>query len=359
MKMMKRILEFFKSNKYAIVWTACYVCVMWIILWGLFGFDMFSAVQWSRLLRAQLRGFPGFVFGILILSALPLYVATTVLVVRNKAPLLTIPVPEKIKTVAKKLIPAKKAPAAADATATTDTATVGATADDTKKSEFPDAMPSELRGAFVRARQHIGRTPASNFDTTKMVNSATTAAQMPELMPVGVAAAAPSVTSMAEDVPLPSDFDFDADVPAADDMPGAFGMGDAPMFKDITFGDADASDAPAADTPVGVDVAGGVQEFLTARGVEYTVADDGLVRVGDMAIAVHDDAAFWIADADAWFATGQQKPSPIAALHAAARDGVRPVLYLAQSNVMDIDALRAAWSQDGILVIDNLDALPI
>lgn len=355
---MKRILEFLKTNKYAIIWTVCYVAVMWAILAGLFGFDMFSGADWSKLMRAHLRGFPGLVFGILILAALPLYVATMVLVVRNKAPLLTVPIPDAVKVAAKKLVPAKKPASAPVAETKKAEETVAEAA---PKSDFPDNLPSELRGAFVRARQHIGRTPTSNFDTSKMVNSAAVAAQMPELMPVGVGtvaaggAATSAVTdTMADEIPLPTDFDFDADEDSFVD--NAF-SGGAPMFKDIDF-----SDAPADEDVAPVVTAtksSSVQEFLTAHNIVGQIGEDGLVRTSDMVIATHDDAAFWVADNDAWFATGAQKPSPVAALKAAATDGVRPVLYLAETNIMDIDALRAAWTADGILVIDNLDALPI
>ncbi len=352
---MKRILEFLKSNQYAVIWTVCYVAVMWAILSGLFGFDMFVASDWNRLMRAHLRGFAGFVFGILILAALPLYVATTVLVVRNKALLFTVPVPDAVKQAAKKLIPAKKTVAAADATP----APVAEEKDTPEKKEdvaFPEIMPSELRGAFVRARQHIGATPKSNFDTAKMVRSATTAAKMPELIPVGVDA---SVAQLVDDVPLPADFDFGADDGAADN---AFGM-DVPMFKDIEFVSDTTAEADAAPAtmfaPTDAPVRSLVQMYLDAHNIESMLGEDGLVYAPNMVIATHDDAAFWIADDTAWFATGAQKVSPIAALHAGAVNGAQKVLYLAQSNIMDIDALRQKWTADGILVIDNLDALPI
>ena len=50
---------------------------------------------------------------------------------------------------------------------------------------------------------------------------------------------------------------------------------------------------------------------------------------------------FWIADEIDWFAPGKQKPSPIVELFTAARDnGVRPILYLAAKNVMDLEKLE-------------------
>ncbi len=343
---MKRILEFFKSNKVAIVWTLCYVCVMWGVLFGMFGFDMFSASDWTRLMRAQLHGFAGFVFGILILSALPLYVATMVLVVRTGKPLLTVPVPNAVKNLAKKVVPAKQEDAKSDAESSpSESESLGAAQG---AETFPDVMPSELRGAFMRARQRAGYTPISNFDTSKMVQAVS--APAPELMPVGVGGAvATTPASMASEVPLPDDFDFDA-TDAGFDSDDAFAM-EAPMFKDIEF-DSDVS-------VVSKNVAADLEQYLREHNVEFVCADDGLVRARDMVIAVHDDDAFWVADDEAWFATGAQKPSPIAALKNAAVSGLRPVLYLAESNIMDIDALRTAWTDAGILVIDNLDALPL
>lgn len=88
-------------------------------------------------------------------------------------------------------------------------------------------------------------------------------------------------------------------------------------------------------------------------------SDNGLIFATDMAIAIHDDTDFWIADADNWFATGKQKPSPIAALLRTADTGRRPVLYLGAQNIMNIDELRENWQADGICVITSPDQLPL
>ena len=90
---MNKVLDFIKKNKYAFIWTICYVLVMWTVLKYMFNFDMFSGTQWNILFHAQLRGFPGFVFGILILAAIPLYIATTMVIYRTKKPLFTIKLP--------------------------------------------------------------------------------------------------------------------------------------------------------------------------------------------------------------------------------------------------------------------------
>ena len=79
-----------------------------------------------------------------------------------------------------------------------------------------------------------------------------------------------------------------------------------------------------------------------------------IVITDKYAIATHDDKDFWIADDETWFAAGTARPSPVAAAkNAAAAHGLRPVLYLAQSNIMDLDARRDAWRADGVLVISD------
>jgi hypothetical protein len=77
-----------------------------------------------------------------------------------------------------------------------------------------------------------------------------------------------------------------------------------------------------------------------------------------LAIAVHDDPDFWIADDGDWFATGKQKPSPAnEAIAAAAACGGRAALYLAESNIMNLDALRREWESRGLRVISSLHEL--
>ena len=158
---MNKILDFIKSHKYAIIWTLCYIATTWAILYFMFDFSIFSSAQWHHLMRAQLRGFPGFVFGILILAALPLYVATTTLIVRTKQPLITIPVPKiKIPTFLKS---ASTEPAPIPQPES-ENPTLGPDEVDTP-TELPPDIPAELRVAFIRARNNIGRIQTSAFNT--------------------------------------------------------------------------------------------------------------------------------------------------------------------------------------------------
>ena len=91
---MKKITDIFKNHKHAIHWTIGYIIVMWAILYFLFNFNMFDGHMWHRLMHARLHGFAGHVFGLLILAALPLYMASTTLIIRTKKPLITVPLPK-------------------------------------------------------------------------------------------------------------------------------------------------------------------------------------------------------------------------------------------------------------------------
>lgn len=347
--MMKKITAFLKKHRYALIWTVCYVALMWAVLWGLFDFDMFSGAQWSRLMRAHLRGFAGFVFGILLLAAIPMYVATTMIIVRTGQPLFTIKAP-KITAWVKKLFPAAQPAPAPKPTAD---APAQPAPDVPPQEKMPDGLPNELRAAFRRARENPAPTP---FVKTP-VPDATPAAPTPQVT---------DEQMVPDGLPLPSDFDF-APAPAEQAT-------EAPMFKDINF------DAPAAPETSPAPAPGPVQDLapeipqiatasdneesnddlmpvldhLRAAGRQATVSDN-VVLCDDAAIAAHTDPDFWIADDQDWFANGKQKPSPIAAvLHAAQAHQAHPVLYLGAENIMDLETLRAQWNDAGIRVITDL-----
>ncbi len=326
---MKRILDFCQQNKYAIIWTACYAVVMWSILFWLFNFNMFSATQWRILAHAELRGFPGFVFGILILAAVPMYIATTSIVVRTKKPLFKIPLPKFMTPV--------PIDAPTTAPAPTPTATDALPpAPDTTPSTPAKTIPAEVRAAFTRAREHGAIFQKSAFDPSNADAQTAhhTPDAIPELQPAG-------------ELPLPPDFD-------TPEFGGAPTF--APVFSDINFDD-DVPTAPAPQSATILDEISPMTEYLFANGTEFTV-ENGLIFTDRDVIAVHNDPDFWIADNENWFAAGKQKPSPAdAVLAAGAARGVRPVLYLAQTNILDLDARRAQWASDGITVITAPDEL--
>lgn len=324
---MKKISEIFTAHRHAIIWTICYILIMDCILGSLFNFDMFSAAAWVRLMHSRLYGFGGFVFGILILAALPLYVATTALIVRTKKPLFTLWVPGFIKRAF--------APPPPPADEKADVPEKQAPETETEPEKFPDSMPAELRGAFIRARRGGGRIPVSAFDNSHII-------AQPEPQPVMAAAAAVGATDTADDFPIPTDFDT-SDTPAT--------SASFPSFKEINFDDAHAASTPAPTTSA--DSAPTPQIPL-----DGAHADGDFIIYKNNLIAVHDDADFWIADDTDWFASGKQRPSPITPLKQRADElGLTPVLYLAQTNILELDARIEKWTADGITVITDLSAL--
>ena len=162
--MLKWLSDFYKTHKYVILWTVGYFVATWAIMKFMFDFNILSSHRWWQLAHAELHGFPGFVFGILILAAVPMYIATTLVVARTKAPLFTIKIPEFIKR-AFQQTPIADAPAVADRAP----APAPTPVDDTPvaaagTAPIPDAVPNEIRIAYARARESVGRMPTSAFD---------------------------------------------------------------------------------------------------------------------------------------------------------------------------------------------------
>lgn len=351
---MNKIIDFFKSNKYAVIWTACYIATMWVILQGLFNFNMFSITYWNRLIHAELHGFAGFVFGILILAALPIYIATTTIIVRTKAPLFTIKLPAFL---------ARLKPSPAPATTDENKIdSVPAPAPVPDAPPLPDHLPRELRGPFLRARHHTCPPPISSFNTNIMTQPPATPAvvPVPQMASATDAPSASAQNTMTDDItdfPLPTDFDLGDESPAPD-VKGEENLNlSVPVFKEINFDDApDETSTPTTkDTMPDTET----MEFLTTRGNKIISATNDMIITDKLVIAIHDDPDFWIADDNDWFAAGKQKPSPTARLTATVGErGVRPVLYLKKNNIMDLDARRVKWESDGITVITDLNQLP-
>ncbi len=311
-------------------------------------------------MHAQLTGFGGFVFGILILAMVPMYIATTMLVSRGKIKPIKIQIPSFWKRIPDDMVPA---PEKVPETKTDTKSDIAPTNDTTEKEPEKNQkiMPGELREAFIRARQNIKPTPKSNVDLS---NAAETPAPMQSAIPEAIAAPtqipsiipAPTPTPMtaapATDsgiMPIPNDFDI------PDEMPFPFNNA-APMFSDVTFGPA--SDDEVSPTPSATKNEN-IPDYLTTHGHEIISTENDIIRTKTHAIAVHDDDEFWVADDGVWFATGRQKKSPITEL-IATRDtyGVQLVLYLKSSNIMDIDNLCSQWNTDGIMVVTDINDIP-
>jgi hypothetical protein len=312
---MKKITEFFAKYKLAIKWSAGYFVIMYLILLLLFGFNMFSATQWHTLFNARLHGFAGFVFTILMLAALPLYVATTSIIVRTGKPLIKLPGAKK--------------------TAEEKSETPAPAADADTAPALPDHIPTELRGAFLRARNTVGRETISVFDMGDVYTAAAPEKTMPQPEP-----------EAENTMPLPDSFDF-GDTSESDNAP-AF-----PVFREISFDEpTKKSDKPE---PPEISESDELIKYLDEHNIPYKSYGD-IVVANDMAIVNHTDPDFWIADNDSWFAAGKQKQSPIkSALNAAEKYNASPAIYLGATNIMDLDNKIIEWTALGVRIIKTPD----
>jgi hypothetical protein len=333
--MMKKIFDFFMGHKYAILWTIGYFCVVWAILYFLFNFDFLNAVQWHRLFRAHLRGFPGFVFGLLVLAALPLYVATTTIIVRKKQPLITIPVPDikKIPALIKKKAPEpvkeeKQEVAEKD------------------EDKYPKDLPIEMRRVFMRAKQNLLFLQQSG-------------GQLPDAPETKLE----EILDVVETLPVPTDFDFDVDVEEQEEENG-FGMPvfgeSAPVFKSLSFDDDDESEV-IEDENDGLankmSDNSNLVKYLSDKKFKFDI-DEDVVLTDKYAIATHSDKDFWVVDSENWFAAGKVCTAPtLIAKRAAEKYGLVPAIYLEAKNILDIDKLIPQWQEEGIKVITDLQGI--
>ena len=346
------IKDFYDSNKYAILWTVGYVIVTWAIMRYMFDFNIFSAYRWHQLMHAHLHGFAGFVFGILILAMLPLYVATTVVIARNNAPLFDFKIicPGFIKTFFQNaftqtpMIETESIEQETTVEQTTETvvepAPTPAPEPEIKSEPESAPIPAELKVAYARARNQITRAQPSAFDLGHMTKTPAATQPAPEPEPVPVA---------ENEMPIPTDFDID-ETPKI--------VNDVPVFTDLDFGD-DVDDDEDEPTPEINDVKtttadnDAVTKYLNQKSIPYKTEDD-IIVTDKFAIASHTDSDFWVADNESWFAAGKIRKSPIASVMAvAAMHHVQPVLYLGTSNIMDIDELRKQWERAGIRIITD------
>ena len=203
-------------------------------------------------------------------------------------------------------------------------------------------MPLEMRGAFIRARRGAPRPQVSAFDTSHITNTPAPAS----------APDADNTFADAADFPLPLNFDSTEDNATATESP-------FPSFTTINF-DAPTEEpaapilAPDETTRPKNDE---ILQRLAAAG--RTARPDGeFIICDEYLIATHTDTDFWIADDIDWFAGGQQRPSPVAAVIARATElKMKPVLYLGATNILDLDARITAWESDGVRVIKDLAEL--
>ena len=293
----------------------------------------------TKLLHLQLHGFAGAVFGILVLAAVPLYVATTVLTVRNKEMPVKLPLPKCLTERAPAPKPEPVVPVV------------------TARETLPPVragVPMEMRETFMRAQKNYGARQMSVFNRQNApVNPDASAGVDNRDEPVREPIAEPVGAAKSEDVaaygamPIPTDFDMDASADTAD----------VPVFADINFDDDNGGAPSDGGVPAGESPVEKVCAWLRAAGVDAVVHDDLIVANG-YAIAVHDDDDFWVPDEIDWFAAGKQRPSPIVALRRAREErGLKPILYLGADSIMDLDKNSAEWISDGIKVAKSREEL--
>ena len=338
---MNKIKTIIHDHKYAIIWTGCYIIITWAVLYFMFNFSIFNASQWQHLFRAQLRGFGGFVFGIMLLAALPLYIATTTLIIRTKKPLLSIQLPKlKIPSIFK---PANT-PTPVESCTPPESDTPKLAPDDEVKpiSDLPDDMPAELRHAFVRARNNVGRIQTSAFNSASSI-------------PGNIIPNTPDIAS--DTLPLPTDFDIDTMY----DTPQTFDT--MPTFTEISF-DTPTNDTPSDITPTpsetGAEYIPDNSELinhLNKSGQSFSVHDD-IIITDTHAIITHSDPDFWVADHENWFAAGRICQSPIIHVQDIAEQHARtPAIYLLSKNILNLNDLIEQWQNDGLTVISDLSEL--
>ena len=327
--------DFDNDSWRAIAWTGIYVFIMWAVLHYLFNFNMFSYAHWARISRIELHGFPGLVFGVMVLAAVPLYIATMVLMVRNKSLPVRVPLPNCL-TPEPEPEPEPAAPIVAEQDAL---------------PELRPGVPLEMRESFMRVRKNYGARQQSVFNKSVIGGAVkNTAPQMNvsarESVAEKISVAVPNAKEMADTnsgFPLPDDFDSET----------SGGDFDIPVFSNIDF-DSPTKPNDITDTQSQVDK---LCQSLIRMGIDADISDD-LITGENFVIAVHDDEDFWVADDSDWFAAGKQKPSPISELKNAVKEtDKKAIMFFGEHNIMDFDVCAEKWRNDGITVVTSNDEL--
>jgi hypothetical protein len=323
---MKKILDFFKTNTIIAKWTIGYFLTLWVILKFLFRFDMFDLRYWWKFFHATLHGFSGFVFGTLIYSAIPIYIASVLIIYRTKTPIIQIPLLEKVsKIIFSPFVKKNESEPVPEITPEPEPEKTAPT------PEYPDGLPPELRVPFMRAKKHLPlKMGVSVYNKQKKVEIPDT----PE-----------KIMANTDSFPIPTDFD----------MPDNFDISDMnntkdtsiPTFTDINF------DEPV----VKENLENKTTKYLASKNIEFETYSE-FVATEKYVIYEHNDPDFWIMDVDSWFAAGKQRNNPTKELlELAKQNDLIPVLYLAEQNIMDADETIKRFENDGIRVIKKLDEL--
>jgi len=267
-----------KKLRLLLFWTLAYSLAAALFFYILFDFQIWSDAAWQKLARAHIRGISGLAFGTSLAAAIPVYLAAVKYIWKTgKLPL-------NLST---------SKPKAKSKSEQTEVPTNGE-----PKHVLPEDLPDELKEPYIRFHSGLLAKNAIDF-----VQSRTDLA----------AAKAPEIEAPGAFMPIPES--FDAPSPAAEER-------DAPVFRDMDFGQSDRGSNPL--------------EIATVDGKE-------------VAIYTFDDPDFWVADdEDNWFATGKQIESPINILLGAKAD--EKILILNSKNIMNLEQLMPEWENKGIKV---------
>lgn len=318
---MKKVLDFIKSNIIIAKWTIWYFFILWLILRFIFHFDPLNAHYWWKFFHATLHGFGGFVFGLLVYTAIPIYIATTAIIYRKKELVITIPFIDKIYEYILNLFPKKQVTEPVAEVPEPETKEP-----ETNEPEYPDNLPPELRIPYMRAKNNMSLVGAVSV-YNKQKNTST---------PQPVAETKPE-NNISDFIPT------DFDLPDSD----SFSASEIPTFTDINF-----------DTePEPENLENNTTKYFKSKNIEFETYKQ-FVATEKYVIYEHNDNDFWIMDENVWFASGKQIDSPIKELIGLGQEnGLTPVLYLASQNIMDIETVIKQFESMGVRVIKNLDEL--
>ena len=313
---MEKIFEFLKQNSLIVKWTIWYVFIFWLITRFVFNFDMFSRLYWWKFFHATFHGFWGLTFVILVYSAIPIYIATTLTIYRKKALLFNIPLISYLPIISK-LFAKKAEPVKEEAEPEAE--------EEAPEEEYPADLPREMRVPYTRARQH-----QSFMGNVSVYN------KRPVKTPVVQAE-----TEENPNIPIPMDFDLGDDL--NQDMNDS-----VPTFTDINF-----------DTPIATEkeLENNTTKYFASHNIEFETYKE-YVATEKYVIYEHADEDFWIMDNESWFAAGKQMDTPIPELISLAKqNNLTPVLYLASQNIMDIENTIKQFTDTGVRVITKLEEL--
>ena len=291
---------------------------------------MFSGYYWWKFLHATLHGFGGLVFGLIVYSAIPLYIATTLITYRKQELIIPIPFSKTVSNAVSKIFSHHEN----SETAKPESENTPAEPTSDPEPDFPPDLPRELHVPFTRVRNRLPVTSGISVYNQS---------RNPALGPQN-ATPEPEPAPETSNIPIPMDFDIaDTIEPTMSDS--------IPTFKDIDF------DIPIATEPESPELKNETTEYLKSKNIEYETYKN-FIATEKFVIYEHSDKEFWIMDGDSWFAAGKQIDSPINELLSLAKQNdLKPVIYLASQNIMDIENTIKQFESSGVQVIKDLSEL--